>query len=65
MVVDSRSYGLQNEAVAYLASLRARDCSPNTERVYAGRVALYLNYCLMRRLDWKAPGFLGLAGLQQ
>lgn len=39
--------------------------SPNTERVYAGRVALYLNYCLMRRLDWKAPGFLGLAGLQQ
>ncbi|MFB6784616.1 hypothetical protein ACFCX0_47060 [Streptomyces sp. NPDC056352] len=31
----------------------------------AGRVALYLNYCLMRRLDWKTPGFLGLAGLQQ
>jgi len=65
VVVDSRTYGLQTEAVAYLASLRARDCSPNTERVYAGRVALYLNYCLMRRLDWKMPGFLGLAGLQQ
>ncbi len=65
MVVDSGTYRLHDEAVTYLASLRARDCSPNTERVYAGRVALYLNYCLMRRVDWKTPGFLGLAGLQQ
>ncbi|MFE7359185.1 hypothetical protein ACFU8Q_40470 [Streptomyces sp. NPDC057543] len=65
VVVDSRTYDLQPEAVSHLASLRARGCSPNTERVYAGRVALYLNYCLMRRLDWKTPGFLGLAGLQQ
>ncbi|MFB7225567.1 hypothetical protein [Streptomyces sp. NPDC056227] len=65
MVVDSRTYRLHDEAVTYLASLRARGCSPNTERVYAGRVALYLNYCLMRRLDWRTPGFLGLAGLQQ
>lgn len=48
VVVDSRTYRLHEEAVAYLASLRARGCSPNTERVYAGRVALYLNYCLMR-----------------
>ncbi|WP_141754349.1 hypothetical protein [Streptomyces agglomeratus] len=65
VVVDSRTYRLHDEAVAYLASLRVRGCSPNTERVYAGRIALYLNYCLMRRLDWKTPGFLGLAGLQQ
>ncbi|MFE7394547.1 tyrosine-type recombinase/integrase [Streptomyces sp. NPDC057582] len=65
VVVDSRTYRLHDEAVTYLASLRARGCSPNTERVYAGRVALYLNYCLMRRLDWRTPGFLGLAGLQQ
>ncbi|KOV20770.1 hypothetical protein ADK58_33505 [Streptomyces sp. XY152] len=65
VVVDSRTYSLQTEAVAYLASLRARDCSPNTERVYVGRVALYLNYCLMRRLNWMTPDFLGLAGLQQ
>ncbi|MGW3746907.1 tyrosine-type recombinase/integrase [Streptomyces sp. NPDC005146] len=65
VVVDSRTYGLQTEAVAYLASLRARGCSPNTERAYSGRVALYLNYCLMQRLDWRTPGFLGLAGLQQ
>ncbi|MGW3739859.1 tyrosine-type recombinase/integrase [Streptomyces sp. NPDC005146] len=51
--------------MAYLASLRARGCSPNTERVYTGRVALYLNYCLMQRLEWRTPGFLGLAALQQ
>ncbi|MEU3777437.1 hypothetical protein AB0F11_30440 [Streptomyces sp. NPDC032472] len=63
--MDSRSYGLQTEAVAYLASLRARDCSPNTERAYAGRIALYLNFCLTRRLEWRAPGFRGLAALQQ
>lgn len=55
VVADARTYGLQHEAVAYLASLRARGCSPNTERVYAGRIALYLS----------VPGFLGLAGLQQ
>lgn len=55
VVVASRIYGLQTEAVACLASLRARDCSPNTERVYAGRIALYLDYCLMRRPD--APIF--------
>ncbi|MFJ9551955.1 tyrosine-type recombinase/integrase [Streptomyces erythrochromogenes] len=65
VVVDSRSYRLHTEAVAYLASLRARDCSPNTERAYAGRAALYLNFCLMRRLEWTRPGFLGLAALQQ
>ncbi|MFD9523748.1 hypothetical protein [Streptomyces sp. NPDC059979] len=65
VVVDSRSYGLHTQAVAYLASLRARDCSPNTERAYAGRIALYLNFCLMRRLEWTTPGFLGMAALQQ
>lgn len=65
MVADARTYNLQQEASAYLASLRARGCSPNTERAYAGRIALYLNYCRMRRLEWTEPGFLGLAGLQQ
>ncbi|WP_367318075.1 tyrosine-type recombinase/integrase [Streptomyces sp. HUAS ZL42] len=65
MVVESESYALHLEATGYLASLRARGCSPNTERVYAGRLALYLNYCGARRLAWSAPGFLGLCGLQQ
>ncbi len=53
------------EASAYLASLRARGLSPNTERAYAGRVALYLNYCAWRRLVWSAPSFLALADLQR
>ncbi|WP_257004309.1 hypothetical protein [Streptomyces sp. SA15] len=65
VVVDAGSFDLHTEAVAFLASLRARGCSPNTERAYAGRVALYLSYCRMRRLDWRTPGFLDLARLQQ
>ncbi|MEU9352407.1 hypothetical protein AB0D65_15635 [Streptomyces griseoloalbus] len=65
VVVDARSFDLQTVAVAFLASLRARGCSPNTERAYAGRVALYWSYCRMRRLDWRTPGFLDLAGLQR
>ncbi|PJF01984.1 transposase [Streptomyces carminius] len=65
VVVDAGSFDLQTEAVAFLASLRARGCSPNTERAYAGRVALYLSYCRVRRLDWRIPGFLDLAGLQR
>ncbi|WP_280426309.1 tyrosine-type recombinase/integrase [Nocardia carnea] len=48
-------YDLHVEATAYLAALRARDCSPNTERTYAGRVALYLSYCARVGLDWSAP----------
>jgi integrase len=65
VVADARTYDLQREGSAFVASLRARGCSPNTERAYAGRVALYLNYCRMRRIEWTEPGFLGLAGLQQ
>ncbi|WP_309505199.1 tyrosine-type recombinase/integrase [Streptomyces sp. KM273126] len=65
VVVDAASFDLHTEAVAFLASLRARGCSPNTERAYAGRVALYMNYCRMRQLDWRTPGFLDLARLQQ
>ena len=42
------------EANGYLAALRARDCSPNTERVYASRVALYLSNCDQQRIDWRA-----------
>ncbi|WP_407563112.1 tyrosine-type recombinase/integrase [Streptomyces sp. 184] len=65
VVADAGTYALHHEATAYLGSLRNKDCSPNTERVYAGRLALYLNYCAARRMDWAAPGFRGLSGLQQ
>ncbi|MBV9139791.1 MAG: tyrosine-type recombinase/integrase [Pseudonocardiales bacterium] len=54
-------YALHVEAVAYLAALRAMDRSPNTERAYAGRVALYLSYAADRGLDWSRPGLEDLA----
>ncbi|MCZ1011988.1 tyrosine-type recombinase/integrase [Streptomyces lydicus] len=65
VVVDAGTYVLHPQATAYLASLRSRGCSPNTERAYAGRVALYLNYCQDRGVDWAAPRLLELAGLQR
>lgn len=64
VVVDESSFELHIEATTFLASLRARDLSVNTERVYAGRVALYLGYCADRDLSWSAPTFLGLKGFQ-
>jgi integrase/recombinase XerD len=33
------------------------DRSPNTQRVYAGRVALFLNYCQLFGVDWRDPSF--------
>ncbi|MFE9558759.1 hypothetical protein ACFYOD_35515 [Streptomyces sp. NPDC006703] len=63
MVVDAGTHALHPQATAYLASLRSRGCSANTERAYAGRVALYLDYCQDRGLDWAALTFLALACL--
>ncbi|MCY0921344.1 tyrosine-type recombinase/integrase [Streptomyces sp. H27-G5] len=57
----SSEYELHMEACAFLASLRMADRSVNTERVYAGRAALYLSYCAEHGLDWKKPGLPGLA----
>jgi integrase len=61
VVVRVADYALHVEAVAYLAALRAMDRSPNTERAYAGRVALYLSYAADRGLDWSRPGLEDLA----
>ena len=59
-VIIDDDYVLHPEANAYLLSLRSRDRSVNAERVYAGRIALYLSYCAQRRSDWRTPtvGFL-------
>jgi integrase len=54
-VVIDDDYVMHREANAFLAALRARDRSVNTERVYAGRITLYLSYCSATGLDWKAP----------
>jgi hypothetical protein len=48
VVVDA-DFELQPDAAAFLASVRGReDASVNTERTYAGQVALYLSYCADR-----------------
>ena len=43
VVADARTFDLHVEACAFLAGVRSKGRSPNTERVYAGRLALYLN----------------------
>ncbi len=55
VVVDA-DFDLQPDAAAFLASARGQeDASVNTERAYAGQVALYLCYCADRGIDWAAP----------
>ncbi|MBA6433834.1 tyrosine-type recombinase/integrase [Streptomyces sp. GMR22] len=54
-MVITEDYVLHAESVAYLDSLRALDRSVNTERTYAGRIALYLSYCAEYGIDWAAP----------
>jgi site-specific recombinase XerD len=59
-IVVSDEFELHDEAVAYLLSLRARGCSPNTQRMYAGRLAIYLTYCDQRGMNWASPTFVQL-----
>jgi integrase/recombinase XerD len=51
VVVDD-GYDLQVEACAFLAGVRGVDRSVNTERLYAGRVALFLSWCAAEGIDW-------------
>jgi integrase len=60
VVVGAAGFDLHAESTAFLLGLRARDCSPNTTRAYAGRVALFLSYCASNGLDWADPGFLAM-----
>jgi len=55
-VVVDEGFDLQPDAAAFLASVRGQeDASVNTERAYAGQIALYLCYCADRGIDWAAP----------
>ncbi|MBD0742185.1 hypothetical protein BG418_11900 [Streptomyces sp. CBMA152] len=63
MAADTATYTLHVPACAFLQSLRNKGRSPNIERVYAGRLALYLNHCHARRIDWAAASFLALSQL--
>jgi integrase/recombinase XerD len=64
VVVDD-AFTLHTESCEYLASLRFRDRSVNTERVYAGRIALFLTYCAQNRLDWHCVTVDDLARFQR
>ncbi|WP_433259369.1 tyrosine-type recombinase/integrase (plasmid) [Streptosporangium sp. CA-135522] len=59
-VVVTDDYELHPQATTYLGSLRALDRSVNTERIYAGRLALYLSYCAEYGVDWAEPRFIQL-----
>jgi integrase/recombinase XerD len=59
-VIASDSYVLHAEGSAYLAALRSQGRSPHTERIYAGRVALFLSYCSDMRIDWQTISFAEL-----
>jgi integrase/recombinase XerD len=63
VVVDD-AYVLHSESCEYLAALRFRDRSVNTERVYAGRLALFLTYCAEGRLNWQRITVSDLADFQ-
>jgi integrase len=60
-VIVDEALQLHPKSCAFLAQLRARDLSSNTERVYAGRTALYLSHCSGHGVDWSSPGVPGLA----
>ncbi|HTZ44881.1 MAG TPA: tyrosine-type recombinase/integrase [Jatrophihabitans sp.] len=51
-VVIDDDFELHTAGCAFLAALRGRDRSVNTERVYAGRVALFLSWCAGEGVDW-------------
>jgi site-specific recombinase XerD len=56
-VVVDEVFTLHGAACSYLAHLRAAGRSPNTERVYAGRVALFLTYCSSAGWEWHDLSF--------
>src|SRR5262249_33829985 len=48
-----------------LAGLRGADRSVNTERVYAGRVALFLGWCAANGLDWMRGSLGQMVGFKR
>ncbi|MDP4511479.1 hypothetical protein [Nonomuraea turcica] len=54
-VVVDEDLELHVEACAYLAGLRGAGRVFNTEKTYAGRIALYLSYCRWHGVDWSSP----------
>lgn len=60
-VVVDEDFEPHIEASAYLVGLRAAGRAFNTEKTYAGRIALYLSYCQGGHgMDWTRPGLVQL-----
>ncbi|WP_199789960.1 tyrosine-type recombinase/integrase [Streptomyces albus] len=48
-----------------MAGLRGADRAYNTERTYAGRIALYLSYCTEYGVDWARPSLAQLMAMMR
>jgi integrase len=64
-VVVNESFELHTEASAYLEGLRGAGRAFNTERTYAGRIALYLSYCAHNGVDWTRPKLAQLIAMMR
>lgn len=64
-VVVDEDLELHVEACAYLAGLRGAGRAFNTEKTYAGRIALYLSYCRGHGLDWASPSLPQLMAMMR
>ncbi|WP_326825497.1 hypothetical protein [Streptosporangium sp. NBC_01756] len=64
-VVVDEDFGLHVEACAYLAGLRGVGRAFNTEKTYAGRIALYLSYCTRHGVDWSSPSLPQLMAMMR
>ncbi|GAA3603940.1 hypothetical protein GCM10022419_105630 [Nonomuraea rosea] len=65
VVIDDEDLELHVEACAYLAGLRGAGRAFNTEKTYAGRIALYLSYCRGHGLDWAGPSLPQLMAMMR
>lgn len=61
LLVDDRTYEVQQEVRDYSLHLRARGRSPHTQRSYLPRVGRFLNWCASRGTDWKTVSLGELA----
>jgi integrase/recombinase XerD len=52
------------EASAFLRCLQGAGRSPNTVRVYAGRVAMFLGWCARHGVDWRRIGLTELVSFK-
>lgn len=64
-VVVNEAFELHTEACAWLAGLKGNDRAYNTQRTYAGRVALYLSYCTENAVDWTCPSLAQLMAMMR